>query len=283
MTIKSIIKLVTPPLLLELGKSLRGRWRRRGVEWEYVPAGWRGTLTKPEARGWNVRSVLDTYKRKWPAFVQRLQGPGPFAASPESPSSEQTDLVFHNSMMVYAYALALAARCKRRIAMLDWGGGIGHYYLMSTTLVPDLEIEYHCRDLPILAQHGQSLFPQAHFYSDDACLTRSYDFVLASASLHYMEDWLGLLKQLQRVTAGYLLVTRLPVVVACPSFVFVQRPYQYGYDTEYLGWCLSRSEFLNAAVENDLVLVREFITGERPTIHRAPGQCEYRGFLFRAR
>jgi len=73
----------------------------------------------------------------------------------------------------------------------------------------------------------------------------------------------------------------MPFVLQAPSFVFVQRPYMYGYNTEYLGWCLNLTDFLNETSRLGLELVREFVVGERPRIINAPEQCQYRGFLFR--
>jgi putative methyltransferase (TIGR04325 family) len=165
--------------------------------------------------------------------------------------------------------------------MLDWGGGIGHYYLLSQNLVPALEIDYHCKDVPVLAEHGRSLFPKAHFYTDETCLERKYDFVLVSGSFQYSQDWVSALKGLAQATGGYLFITRLPIAHQAPSFVIVQRPYQYGYNTEYLGWCLNRGEFLQCAQKLGLELIREFVVEPLPPIHRAPEQPEHWGFLFR--
>ncbi len=122
---------------------------------------------------------------------------------------------------------------------------------------------------------------KSSIYADESCLDRSYDFVLASSSLHYSPDWLAMLGALARATAEHIFITRLPIVQEADSYVFVQRPYRYGYDTEYLGWCLNRKQFLDGAQAAGLALVREFIIGEQPIIHGAPGPCEYRGFLFR--
>lgn len=252
------------------------------IEWEYVPEGWRIAQTDSRIKGWDVDSVLQVYEAKWPSFVKNLEGALPLAISHESSSSAGSDPIFHNVIMSYAYALALASRLKSSISMLDWGGGIGHYYLISQSLIPDLEIDYHCKDVPVLAVHGRELFPRAHFYTDDSCLARQYDFVLASTSLHYSHDWANALKGLIRATRGYVFVTQLPIIRESPSFVMIQRPYAYGYNTEYLGWCLNRLEFLECARAAGAQLVREFIIGYRPLIHGAPEQCEYRGFLFRS-
>lgn len=283
MSIIHFLKLLTPPVIVLWAKSLR-RWltTRGKAEWEYVPEGWRAAQTDPKIKGWDETSVLEAYRAKWPTFVKLLEGSVPLSASPEAPDSHQPDLLFHNSMMVFAYALALAARQRATLSMLDWGGGIGHYNLIARACVPNLAIDYHCKDLPGLARYGQTLFPEAHFYSDETCLARSYDFVLTSGALHYSEDWAGTLAGLRRAAGDYLLVTLLPIVLQAPSYVFVQRPYAYGYNTEYLGWCLNRAEFLERALErHEVELVREFVTGQQPPIARAPEPCQYRAFLFR--
>src|SRR5205814_1695749 len=123
---------------------------------------------------------------------------------------------------------------------------------------------------------------EGHFYEDDStCFERRYDLVLASASIHYVEDWKALLARLGGATRRFLLVTRLPVVLQVPSYVAVQRPRRHGFHTEYRGWVIRRGELLAHAESLGLELDREFLIAERPRIARAPESCRYRGFLFR--
>ena len=76
-------------------------------------------------------------------------------------------------------------------------------------------------------------------------------------------------------------VTRLPIVFNNPSFVVLQRAYNFGYDTEYLGWFINRDEFLQCAKDTDMEFLREFLIDERPSsVHGASEVGEYRGFLF---
>jgi putative methyltransferase (TIGR04325 family) len=250
------------------------------IEWEYIPQGWLAEKLDSNIKGWNVESILEAYKANWQTFLRNLEDTSPFGISPESDSDLRNNLIFHNIMMTYAYVLALASRQKNTISMLDWGGGIGHYYLISKNLVPEIDIDYHCKDVPVLAEYGRKLFPEAHFYTEEICFERSYDFVLASTSLQYSQDWVTTLKGLAQATSGYLFITRLPILQNASSFVMVQRPYQYGYDTEYLGWCLNRQEFLSMAKENQLQLIREFVVEPLPPIHNAPEQPDHWGFLF---
>jgi putative methyltransferase (TIGR04325 family) len=208
----------------------------------------------------------------------------PLGVSHEASLPTNNDYAAHNTMMVYAYVIALAARKKDRISLLDWGGGIGHYYIISKVLMPEIEIDYHCKDLPLLCKGGQELLPEAKFHEkEEECFTRVYDLVLASSSLHYSEDWQRVVQRLASVTESYLYITRIPVVHRSASFVVVQRPYQYGYQTEYLCWFLNREEFLVQLDSLQMELVREFLIQERPQVHNAPEQGEYRGFLFRPR
>jgi putative methyltransferase (TIGR04325 family) len=249
-------------------------------EWEYVQEGW-ARQNDPHVQGWNVASILEAYLAKWPEFAKSLGGSRPFDLSPEAIAGAKPSLSTHNLLMSYAYALSLASRQKGALSMLDWGGGIGHYYLISRALFADLQIDYHCHDLPILADYGRGFFPDAHFYTDDTLPARQFDFVLASSSLQYSQDWMATLESLAQHTAHYLFVTRLPIVHTVPSYVLLQRAYRYGYNTEYLGWCLNRGEFLKCAGALGLTLAREFIVEAAPGIENVPEQFEYRGFLFR--
>lgn len=284
--IRPLIHRVTPPLILDIVRTVRAYLYPKAksvIEWEYIPQGWSYAETHPEVLGWNVSDVLETYRAKWPRFVDMLKSPDPLGVSHESTLATREDISSHNTIMIFAYALTLASRQLQSISMLDWGGGIGHYYLLAKAVLPVVSIDYHCKDVQILAEYGQKLFPEQHFYTTDDCLKHEYDFVLSSGSLHFSQNWEEVFVGLAKATKGYFLLTRLPVVQDVRPFVFIQRPYAYGYGTEYLGWCLNRSDILKLAEQSALTLMREFVIGERPTIVNAPEPCQYRGFLFRAR
>lgn len=276
-----IIRAVIPQQVRRSIKRTFYRQFKKSIEWEYQPEGWCVLEQDRDIQGWNVDAIVSTYKQKWPSFAKYLQGSGPLGISHEAGGITNTNLGAHNTNLIYSYALALAARCKSSLSILDWGGGIGHYYLLSQAVLPGVSIEYHCKDVPVMVQYGQTLIPEAHFYSDERCLNRRYDFVVSSSSLQYSQDWKTTLHGLSQATDGYLLVTRIPVVERVESFVFVQRPYHLGYNTEYLGWCFNRSELIAAAQKSGLSLMREFLVDEKPYIDRAPEQNEYRGFLFK--
>jgi len=248
--------------------------------WEYVSRGWRGA--EKSARGWHAESIVAVEAGRWQQFARLAQGNGPLGLSHEARQPATQDYAAHNTIMAFAYVLALTARGRDRVSVLDWGGGLGHYYLLSKALVPDLELDYHCRDLPLMCQRGRELLPEIGFHeSVESCRGRQYDLVLSSSSLQYSENWREVAAQLTEMTGSYIYVTRIPIVRRVPSFVVLQRPHSVGYRTEYVGWFLNRQELLETFEAQGMELVREFLIQERPLVHHAPEQGEYRGFLWR--
>lgn len=278
MSLRQFAKSWTPPALLELVRRVRAP--KGPPDWEYCPEGWR--TSAPEIKGWNEPSIAEAQERTWAEFTRLASGAGPLGINHTDLIPNPWSYVAHNAVMSFAYALALAADGKDSVSLLDWGGGLGHYGVLAQSLLPHKRIAYFCKEVPVLCEAGSRALPSGTFLSDwEACRARPYDLVLASGSLHYSVDWSEALGGLARVSDAYLLVTRLPIVQEAPSFVVVQRPYGCGYQTEYLGWCLNRSEFLAGAHAQGLELLRELLVDERPAVHAAPEQPEYRGYLFR--
>ncbi len=262
-----------PPYIIRLAKYLLS-------EWKYVPDGW--PAKHVGIRGWNDQSVADAQEKHWPKLFENVQGTGPLGVSHFPWRETRENRSDHNAMMSYGYVLALAARKKDRLKILDWGGGIGHYYLYSKALLPDVALEYHCHDLPNLCRLGVKLLPDVRFHeSSTGPFGEQYDLVISSSSLHYFEKWQEVVRDLAALTAEYLYIARLQCVKNLPSFVVVQKPHSHGYQTEYLSWLINRGELVSCIEKSGLELRREFIYDEDWIIRKAPEKGECRGFLFR--
>jgi len=257
--------------------------RRSGVEsrpeWEYFPEGWRAQ--DPRIKGWNVESIAVTQRAKWPEVERLARSTSSLPLHLWAADLSRPTVAGSAVGMAYGYVLALAARRKDRISVLDWGGGIGHYRLISAALLPGVEIDYHHKDVPVLCKLARELHASGTFYEqDDDAFARDYDLVMANGSLEYSEDWKGVAGRLARSTRYYLYVGRLPVVPHAPSFTAVQRPARHGYDTEYVSWVLNESDFVHHVEQLGLRLLRTILVGEGPRIHGAPEPCEFWSFLF---
>jgi putative methyltransferase (TIGR04325 family) len=248
-------------------------------EWQCFPEGWR--TADPRVKGWNVDSIVETQRSKWPEALRLASAPGPLPVHMWAHDLSRPGPAASTVLMAFGYVLALAAWKKDRLSLLDWGGGMGHYNLVSRALFPQLEIEYHCKDVPLLCKAGRELQPSVSFHEDDeSCFARDYDLVVANGSLEYVEDWGHTMRRLAAASRGYVYVGRHPTVREAASFTVIQRPYRHGYATEYVSWVLNRQEFLDHADRLGLRLMRETLLGDGPRIHGAPEQCEFTGFLF---
>jgi putative methyltransferase (TIGR04325 family) len=219
--------------------------------------------------------------------VSSLQGAVPLttAYTCVPPESTKNNLKAQNVIMSLAYVLSLVTKNKDSFSLLDWGGGIGLFHLLSNVLFPGVKVDYHCYDTPNLCKLGREIWPNDVFYEDStAALGRKYDLVISSSSLQYFENWRETLRKLGKSTIRYLYVARLPVVQNVDSYVAIQRCYRnkiYGYNTELTAWFINRSELLGCAKQNGMKLVREFLDGDRWFVGGAPeSHAESRGFLF---
>jgi putative methyltransferase (TIGR04325 family) len=231
-------------------------------------------------RGWDDRSVAATQIEKWPEFKAGLAGPGMLGQSHEA-STAQLDLATHNTIITFGYALARAGAGRERMTILDWGGGIGHYYLYAKALLPGVALDYTVKDLPTLCLEGRLLLPEVRFVADDSALDSSYDFVFASSAVHYERDPYATLTRLAAASRGWLLVTRTPILNSGDDLLVVQRPYAYGYMTEYAGWMMNRERLLSCLEQAGFALERQFLIGEQPYLPMLEEPPQYYGFLFR--
>lgn len=260
-----------PPAVWEVARGWRGEWRYVAPEWP----------PRTDARGWDAEGVADSHRRHWPGFLRSIEAPHPLGLADPGAPAQPAHYSAHNSYLAFAHAFAVASRGRESMSMLDWGAGAGHYRQVAASLFPQVALDYHAREVPANCRAGRELVPDGTFHeSDEACLGRTYDLVMASASLHYWRDWAAVLARLAQAARPHVFVTRLPVLLARPGYVALQRAQRYGYGTEYLAWFLNRDAFLAEAGRCGLTLLREFILMERPRVPGAPEQAEYRGFLF---
>jgi putative methyltransferase (TIGR04325 family) len=236
------------------------------------------TTTSPDG-GWNDERVVTEERTKWAAFDALLSSTQPLGFSHEEKQiGDPRNLYHHNVNLAFAYALALAAGFTGKVSVLDWGGGLGYYYKLARALFPELELEYHVKEVPAVAGAGRALLPSVSWHSDQRCLDREYDLVVVNGSLQYMEAWDGFLASAAQSVRRYLLLIRVPVVQESERYAAIQS----AYGTKMIHWQFNERELLGVMRSTKLRLVREMLVGGSPYIRGAPEQPEMRGWLFSA-
>ena len=155
--VKAIARLMLPPILLQLARRAR-RSGRVVPEWEYAPRGWETETASPV--GWESPGVVESQKSRWAALRRAVDAPQPLGFNIEDPNPSNRDIIVHNAVMSFAYVLTRSLGPRGSLSILDWGGGLGHYFVYSRTLFPESAMQYSCRELPLACATGRRLLPR---------------------------------------------------------------------------------------------------------------------------
>ena len=280
--LRSFAREVTPPIVVKGARKVVGALRGGTMmpEWEWLPNGFAQARADAKVKGWNEPSVAEAYASGVESARAQLRAGVPFGVESGAVGADTNAITVHNVAMTWAYVVGRVAIERKKLSVLDWGGSYGHYLLTAQALYPDLEFDYTVKEMPLFMELGRRVNPAARFCDDECVFDEQFDLVVSSCALNYDEDWRRTFENLAKCARLALFVTRSPTTLCGESYVYVQRPYAYGYQTEYASWCLNRAEVLAAGESCDLKLEREFLVGENPPIDRAPSPCEYRGFLW---
>lgn len=265
-TPKRILQSVLPPLLWNAGKACKRRLLSTVDYRAYAPDGWDTRLPGGANRHAYWTALLDRERAVYQRFVARIRAGSPMI------ESEGEDVKY----TVFGYVLALAARGTERVSVLDYGGNLGEYYWLGTALVPGLDIDYHCKELPDVAASGRAANPSVTWHSDDGCLGRHYDLVMFTSSIQYLPDWQDILRRAAIASRRYLLLSDVATVRGVPAFVATSR--SSGFTTLELH--LNRDEIVNTVEAAGLRLIREIPVGTHPLVAHAPEQPKPVSFLF---
>ena len=273
-SVEKFLKLFIPPVFSHLWRKIRPR-RIRG-HLIFAPDG-SNTQIKASEKGWDSEYIVADMEREIDSFARRCRGAGPLSFTHlSSESKSENPLRLHNLHMTWAYVIALASRNKEAISILDWGGGLGHFYQLARAVLSEDALDYHCKEIPSTVNVGRRINSAVTWYDDEACLVRTFDLILVSGSLQYMENWAGFLGKLAAIADDYLLLLRTPVVDEGDGFYAIQR---IG-ETELLHQLFSEPEILAVMDDFGFSLVREFFDGSRLRIVQAEIECELKGRLF---
>ncbi len=275
---RNLILQFIPPVILTIVKSMRNWFG--GAEWVYMPQGF--AYKSKNVKGWGVNSIVKLQLSKWSRFSKRISAPANFAVNHEASNYNICDLVSHNLIISFSYVCLLAARKNKKLKLLDWGGGIGHYGLIAKEALPAISVDYWCYDLEVFGVGALEALPEAQFVSDITFIEGlKFDLVNISSSIWYDPEWKQTLFSLSASVGEYLYITRMIFVEKVPTFVAIQKPYSMGYKTEYLCFIFNKQELVDYVISLGYTFEREFYFGPSAYIHKAPEQGSYLGFLFK--
>ena len=119
----------------------------------------------------------------------------------------------------------------KNIKILDFGGGVGLTYLKLISFFRQnsisVNIDYHIVDLANIIQVGQKKLAEFNKlrFSSDLEIDSNYDVVLLGSSLHYVKDYLSLIKSLTKLSAKFIVLCDIPAGFENKTFITLQKFY----------------------------------------------------------
>lgn len=267
MPAKRMLESLTPPVLWQSLARLKRAVLPSSSGYAYAPEGWATRLPGGAHTQDYWRSFIDRHRPDSAELVAR------FHAGDRTLALDSGEGLKH---LVFGYVLSLVAHQKRKVSVLDYGSSFGDYYWVARSLVPGVELDYHCKELPAVAEAGRALTPEATWYTDDGCLDQPHDLTMFSSSVQYVTDWQGVLRRAVHSTGSHLFLSDVPTVRNVPTYVATERL----EGRTNLHHQLNSGEVVRTIEDAGLILVREFAMGGHPPIANAPEQPRSVGWLF---
>jgi putative methyltransferase (TIGR04325 family) len=139
---------------------------------------------------------------------------------------------------------AMAMQDCHRLRILDFGGGMAVSYPSVIGAVPNGDsIEFHVVESAGICERGRVVIPERFgvvFHSKIPSPNIKYDIVNASRSVHYVDDWQGLMQAFALWHPRYIVLAGLLAGDNC-SFVSIQNYYDYRIPVRFL----NRNDVIN--------------------------------------
>ncbi len=276
MSLRALARMLLPPIAAEPARRLFRALLPPADRLTFAPLGWRTPL--PAALSMDSPEFIAQEIAAWQRSASQPLGSAPFLfQGSEWRGSEAQKIAEHNQWVSYAYVLAMAARHRQALKVLDYGGHFGYFYRIARAALPGVAFDYHCKELPGMAVEGRRLYPEVAWHTDDSCLDARYDLVIMSAVLQYIPEWRALVRRASRSACDSLFITFVSTVRGVPGYVAVQRIRGAVAHSQVL----NRDELLATVAAEGLAVFREFVDYEHPRIEHAPEQPVFSGWLFR--
>ncbi|WDE95967.1 methyltransferase, TIGR04325 family [Lentisphaera profundi] len=273
---KSLIKSLCPPILMELYRSLQksahNQFSGDYQSWEDA----RNSCT-----GYDDEAIFQKVKE---ASLKVKNGFAVF---------ERDAVLFDEIQYSWPVLSGLLMACDNNsLSVLDFGGAFGSSYHQNKKILQDSGVEkliWTIVEQEKFVQCGKENFQdkELQFFEciEACCDKQSVNVVLLSSVLPYVENPLEILREISRMDAPYIIIDRTPILVneETPSRLAKQKVPASIYKASYPAWFFQESELLNI-VEHDYEVLAKFAAlGGEVNLAEPVAKAEYVGYLLKRR
>jgi putative methyltransferase (TIGR04325 family) len=236
-TLKEIIKLVTPPVFIHLAKWLSGNRPKHTYDLSGNYHSWDEAMAA--STGYASEIILEKTKA---ALLKVKNGEAVY---------ERDSVLFdeiHYAWPMLAGLMWVTARSGGRLNVLDFGGSLGSSYFQNRVFLSALfGVRWNIVEQPRHVETGKKLFEddRLRFYGSVAdCLADTKpNVVLLSGVLQCLEHPYTVFEQIQKIPCDHIIIDRMPFWADPTDRLCVQRVPPDIYAASYPCWIFAQSKF----------------------------------------
>lgn len=274
-TLKTLVCDWLPPAVVRLIRRRQGPQQNGGLRFEGDFATWEEASA--QCTGYDAEDIL---AKVLAATLKVRRGEAAF---------ERDSVLFDD--IEYAWPLLAglmwaAARNGGKLNVLDFGGALGSSYFQNRNFLQTLpDVRWNIIEQAHYVEAGQAHIQdeQLLFYkSIEECIAENQpNVILLSGVLQYLHDPAGVLEEISKVRAEFIVIDRTPIALSGQQVITVQQVPEEIIRTSYPTW-LFEENTLKAPLLDSYNYVYSF-----PAMDGRIGSgvlaADFKGFIFRRR
>jgi putative methyltransferase (TIGR04325 family) len=257
--IRSIVKELTPPIVLNQLSGFFYGWKGNYSTWEEA---------RKKCSGYDNEVILSKVKE---AMLKVKKGEAVF---------ERDSVLFdkiHYSFPLLSGLTIAAINNHLRLNILDFGGSLGSSYFQNKNILSGLqELNWCIVEQPHFVKEGAKTFEDEHlhfFYDINSCMDKlKIDVFLLASVLPYLEKPYELLDQIIEKKIEYLLIDRTQVLSKGKDRIAIQTVPKNIYSASYPCWFLNEEKLIHY-LSKHYELIFDSTSPERVNIRHSSLKC----------
>jgi putative methyltransferase (TIGR04325 family) len=254
MSLKSLIKELTPPLILKGISNMFYGWSGNYSTWREA---------QKKCTGYDSQNIIDKVKD---SLLKVKNGEAVF---------ERDSVIFDKVHYSYPLlsALSQVALAKGSLNVLDFGGSLGSSYYQNRALFNQInDFTWSIIEQEHFVTEGKKTFSDdklSFYYTIDECFKeRKIDVLLLSSVLQYIEKPYEFIEGLILENFDYIIIDRTPMLSEGNDRITIQTVPKNIYEAKYPCWLLNENKVLDKLLVNYELLADE-VTNENINISNA--------------
>ena len=260
---KSLLKEITPPLILKSISNLFYGWSGNYKTWEEA---------KSKCTGYDSQNIIDKVKE---SVLKVKNGEAVFERD-----SVIFDKVYYSFPLLSSLSL-VALNSDKKLNVLDFGGSLGSSYFQNRNWFAGLkEFRWNIVEQEHFVTEGKKTFSDnklSFYYTIEDCLKeQDVNVLMLSSVIQYIEKPYEFIDGIIEQKPEYIVIDRTPMLMSGDDRLTIQTVPKNIYEAQYPCWLLNENKVIDHFLKGYDLLADE-VTNENINLNNA----SYRFFFFK--